>query len=45
MGQKTEFVGALADLTELTPQTAYALTTSPRAYAVVIDDLLRLISL
>ena len=29
MGQKTEFVGALADLTELTPQTAYALVFVP----------------
>ena len=43
MGQKTEFLRALADWIELTPQTASALTTTLRAYAMLIDDLLRLI--
>ena len=45
MGQKTEFLGALEDWIEQTPQTASVLTTTLRAYAVVIDDLLRLINL
>ena len=45
MGQKTEFLRALADWIELTPQTASALTTALRAHAVLKDDLLRLISM
>ena len=45
MGQKTEFLTALADWIELTPQTASALATTLRAHAVLIDDLLRLISM
>ena len=45
MGQKTEFLRALADWIELAPQTASALTTTLRAHAVLIDDLLRLISM
>ena len=45
MGQKTEFLRALADWSELTPQTASALATTPRAHAVLIDDLRRLISI
>ena len=45
MGQKTEFLGAQADWIELTPQTASALTTTLRAHAVLIDELLRLISM
>ena len=44
-GKKTEFLRALADWIELTPQTVSALTTTLRAYAVLIDDLLRLISM
>ena len=44
MGQKTEFLRALADWIELTPQTASAFTTL-RAQAVFIDDLMRLISM
>ena len=39
MGQKTEFLRALADWIELTPQTASALTTTFRAHTVFIDDL------
>ena len=35
----------LADWIELTPQTASALTTTFRAHAVLIDNLLRLISM
>ena len=45
MGQKTEFLRALADWTELTHQTASPLTATLRAHAVLIDDLLRLISM
>ena len=45
MAQKTEFLRALADWIELTPQTASALTTTLRAHAVVTDDLPRLISI
>ena len=45
MGQKTEFLRALADWIELTPQTTSALTTTLRAHAVITDDLLRLISM
>ena len=45
MGQKTEFLRALADWIELTPQTASALTTTVRARTVLIDNLLRLISM
>ena len=45
MGQKTEFLRALADWMELTSHTASALTTTFRAHAVLIDDLLRLISM
>ena len=45
MEQITEFLRALADPTELTPQTAPALTTTLRAHDVLIDDLLRLISM
>ena len=39
MGQKTEFLRALADWIELTPQTASALTATVHAHAVLIDDL------
>ena len=42
MGQKTEFLRALADWIELTPQTASPFTTTFRAHTVLIDDLLRL---
>ena len=45
MGQETEFLRALADWIELTPQTASALYTTLRAHTVFIDDLLRLISM
>ena len=45
MGQKNEFLGAQADWIEITPQTASALTTTLRANAVLIDELLRLISM
>ena len=45
MGTKTEFLRALADWTELTPQTASALTTTIRAHAELMGDLLRLISM
>ena len=45
MGQKTEFLRALADWIEPTPQIASALTTTLRAHAVITDDLLRLISI
>ena len=45
MGQKTEFLRALADWIELTPQTASAVTTARRVHAVITDDLLRLISM
>ena len=45
MGQKTEFLRALADWIELTPQTVSALTTTLPAHAVLTDDLLRLISM
>ena len=44
MGQKTEFLRALADWIELTPQTVSAMTTTLCAHAVLIEDLLRLIS-
>ena len=43
MGQKTEFLGALADSIELTPQTASALTTALRAYTVVIDKIISIV--
>ena len=45
MGQKTEFLRALADWIELTPQTASALATTLRAHAVLIDHVLSLISM
>ena len=45
MGQKTEFLGALGNWIELTPQTSSVLTTTLRAYVVLIDDFLRLISM
>ena len=45
MGQKTEFLRALADWIELTPQTVLAITTTLCAHVVLIDDLLRLISM
>ena len=45
IGQKTEFLRAQADWIELTPQTVPALTSTPRVHAVLIDDLLRLISM
>ena len=45
MGQKTDFLRALAGWIELPAQTASALTTNLRAHAVLIDDLLRLISM
>ena len=44
MWKKTVFSRALADWIELTPQTVSALTTTLCAHAVLIDDLLRLIS-
>ena len=44
-GTETEFLRALVDWVELTPQTTSALTTTLRAHAVLIDDLLRLISM
>ena len=43
MGQKTEFLGALADSIELTPQTASALTTALRAYTVVTDEIISIL--
>ena len=43
-GQKTEFLRALADWIEQTPQTASAWTTTFRAHTVLLNDLLRLIS-
>ena len=45
MGQNTEFLRALADWIELTPQTVSAIPTTLCAHAVLIDDLLRLISM
>ena len=45
MGQKTEFLRALADWIELKLQSASALSTTLRAQAVLIDDLLTLISM
>ena len=45
MEQKSDFLRAVVDWIELTPQTASALTTTLRAHAVFIDDLLRLISM
>ena len=45
MGTKNCVLRALADWIELTPQTASALTTTFRAHTVLIDDLLRLISM
>ena len=42
---KTEFLRPLADWIELTPQTASAFATTFRAHTVLIDDLLRLISI
>ena len=45
MEQKTEFLRALADPIELTPQIASALTITLRTHDVLIDDLLRLISM
>ena len=45
MGQKTEFLRVLADCIELKLQTASALSTTLRAHAVLIDDLLTLISM
>ena len=45
MAQKTEFLRALADWIELTPQTASSLNTTFRAHTVLIDSLLRLISM
>ena len=45
MGTKNCVLRALADWIELTPQTASALTTTLCAYAVLIDDLPRLISM
>ena len=44
MGTK-EFLRALVDWIELTPQNAAALTTTFRAYTVLIGDSLRLISM
>ena len=44
-GKKTEFLRALADWIEEKPQTAPTLTTTFCAHAVLIDELLRLISL
>ena len=45
MGQNTEFLRALADWIELTPKTVSALTTTLRAHAVLVDDLLMLIGM
>ena len=45
MGQKTEFLRALADKIELSPQTVSAFTTTLRTHAVLIDKLLRIISM
>ena len=45
MGQKTEFLRALADWIEVTPQIASAPTITLCAHAVLIDDLLRLTSM
>ena len=45
MGQKTEFLRALADLVQLTSQRASALTTTLRTHVVLIDALLRLIGI
>ena len=45
MGQKTEFLRALAVWIELTPQTASVLTTTLCAHTVLIDDLLRILSI
>ena len=45
MGQKTEFLRALAHCIELTPETASTLTATLRAHAVLVDDLLRIISM
>ena len=45
MEQKTEFLRALGDWIEQTSKTASALTTTFRTYAVLIDNLLRLISM
>ena len=44
-GEKTEFLRALADWVELTPQTAFVLTITLPTHTVFIDDLLRLISI
>ena len=43
--KKTEFFRALADWIELTPQTASALTATLCTHVVLIDDLLKLISM
>ena len=43
--KKNEFLRALADLIELTPQTASTLTTTLRVHVVLIGDLLTLISM
>ena len=45
MAQKTDFLRALADWIELTPQTLSSLTTTLRVHAVLILDLLWLISM
>ena len=45
MGQKGEFLRTLTYWIELTPQTAYALTTTLRVHAVLRDDLLRLFNM
>ena len=44
-GEKTEFLRALANWVELTPQTAFVLTITLPTHTVFIDDLLRLISI
>ena len=43
-GKKTQFLRALADWIEEKPQAAPTLTTTFCAHAVLIDELLRLIS-
>ena len=45
METKTEFLRALADWIEQTPQVAPTLTIIFRAHAVLIDEFLRLISM
>ena len=45
MGQKTDFLRALADWIEETPRIAPTLTTTLPAHDVLIDKLLRLISM